>query len=162
MEYDTKHLLHSSRTVNGIKGLLILPCDNSDATKAKEILSTVGISQDDISSIKLGQTDALDYTKIVPDSNNQLTAMNSVFLPLAGYSSPSLNGEKNSGLTVYYWASSGSYRAAAPIKLPTDSLYVLQMKIWGHLTSTSVNGRATTAIACDCSKENQLIIISNP
>ncbi len=73
-------------TVNGIKGLLILPCDNSDATKAKEILSTVGISQDDISSIKLGQTDALDYTKIVLDSNNQLTAMNSVFLPLAGYS----------------------------------------------------------------------------
>lgn len=85
-------------TVNGIKGLLILPCDNSDATKAKEILSTVGISQDDISSIKLGQTDALDYTKIVLDSNNQLTAMNSVFLPLAGYSSPSLNGEKTVAL----------------------------------------------------------------
>ncbi|WP_301701667.1 hypothetical protein [uncultured Muribaculum sp.] len=104
-------------TVNGIKGLLILPCDNSDATKAKEILSTVGISQDDISSIKLGQTDALDYTKIVLDSNNQLTAMNSVFLPLAGYSSPFLNGEKNSGLTVYYWASSGSYRAAGSNKV---------------------------------------------
>lgn len=124
-------------TVNGIKGLLILPCDNSDATKAKEILSTVGISQNDISSIKLGQTDALDYTKIVLDSNDQLTAMNSVFLPIVGYGKDASIHETDVNITTYYWNSSGVFRVSSDGKQKTADGYSLCISC-SDLVSTKV------------------------
>lgn len=124
-------------TVNGIKGLLILPCDNSDATKAKEILSTVGISQNDISSIKLGQTDALDYTKIVLDSNDQLTAINSVFLPIVGYGKDASIHETDVNITTYYWNSSGVFRVSSDGKQKTADGYSLCISC-SDLVSTKV------------------------
>lgn len=124
-------------TVNGIKGLLILPCDNSDATKANEILSTAGISQDDISSIKLGQTDALDYTKIVLDSNDQLTAMNSVFLPIVGYGKDASIHETDVNITTYYWNSSGVFRVSSDGKQKTADGYSLCISC-SDLVSTKV------------------------